>query len=213
MKKGTIIYVMDPLCGWCYGYSEVMQQLQAKHKEDFDFRIITGGMITGSRVAPVSEMAQYILSAYKRVEEYSGAVFGEPYLDMLRKGTEINNSELPCRAIYTMGQFRPDEMLDYAHALQLKLFREGKSLNDETTYRELAAAFDLDPDVFIAAMNSEENKYGTQQDFQWVQAAKINGFPCTILQKEDQYYLLSRGYQNLDGVEKVLESALKETAN
>lgn len=200
---------MDPLCGWCYGFSNVMQELEEKYADDFDFRVISGGMITGSRVGPVSNMAEYILSAYKRVEEYTGAIFGEPYLDHLRKGTDINNSEPPCRAIYTFAQIKPELALDFAHALQLKQFQEGKSFNDENTYRELATTFGIDADKFIASMNTEESKYGTQQEFQWVQAAGINGFPCTVLQKNDeQYYLLAQGYQPLATVESTLEKAM-----
>lgn len=199
---------MDPLCGWCYGYSAVMQQLQEQYADRFDFRVITGGMITGARVGPVSGMADYILKAYKRVEEYTGVVFGEPYLDMLRRGTELNDSEPPCRAIYTFGQLQPGRQLDFAHQLQLKLFREGKNLNDEQTYRELATDFGLDADTFVEAMNSEESRYGTQQDFQWAKAANINGFPCTVLEKDSKYYLVAQGYSPLSDVTQVLESVV-----
>lgn len=208
MKKGTILYVMDPLCGWCYGFSNVMQELEKKYAADFDFRIIVGGMITGERVGPVSNMSNYILGAYKRVEDFSGAKFGEPYLDFLRDGSDINNSEPPCRAIYAFGQMQPDKMVDFAHALQLKHFVDGKSFNDENTYRELAAAFRLNADEFIDSMNSEDVKYGTQQDFQWVKAAGIEGFPCTVLHYADQYYLLAQGFQKMESVEKVIESIM-----
>jgi len=199
---------MDPLCGWCYGFSGVMQQVQEKYKESLNFRIIPGGMITGERVAPVSAMANYILGAYKRVEDYTGALFGEPYLDLLREGTEINNSEPPCRAIHTFSKQYPDQGLDFAHQLQLMMFRDGRSWNDEKTYRELAAYFNINPDQFILDMETEENRYGTQQDFQWVQAAGINGFPCTVLDKEGKFYLVAQGYQPLEAVEEILHKAL-----
>jgi putative protein-disulfide isomerase len=208
MKKGTILYIMDPLCGWCYGFSPVLQQLKEKYAGDFDFRVVTGGMITGARVAPVAEMAGYILGAYKRVEEYTGVTFGEPYLDMLRKGTEISNSEPPCRAIYTFGQMQPEHVTEFAHEVQLALFVAGKSLNDDETYRELAAAFNIDGDRFFEKMNTEESRYGTQQDFQWAKAAGITGFPCTVLDTNGKYYMLAQGYRPLADVEQVLQSVL-----
>jgi putative protein-disulfide isomerase len=207
--KNKILYIMDPLCGWCYGYSTVMQQLQENYKGQLDFTVIPGGMIMDARVQPVAEMAQYILGAYHRVEEYSGAKFGEPYLDMLREGTEISNSEPPCRAIHTFQTMKPEEGLNFAHALQLKQFVEGKSFNDLDTYRELATEFGLDPETFTTTMESEEMRYGTAQDFQWVQGAGITGFPCTVLQKGDEYFLISKGFQPYEGVVEVLEKALK----
>jgi putative protein-disulfide isomerase len=203
--EGTILYIMDPLCGWCYGFSGVMQELQEQYKERYSFSVIPGGMITGARVAPVSEMANYILGAYKRVEDYAGVTFGEPYLDILRAGTEISNSEPPCRAIHVFKQFLPERTLDYAHALQLKIFREGRSWNASETYEALAREFDIDAAAFIAAMNSDEAKYETQQEFQWVQAAGITGFPCTVLEKDAKYYMLAQGYKPLEAVKEVIE--------
>lgn len=207
--KHKFYYVMDPLCGWCYGFTPVVLQVRDAYKDVLDVQVIPGGMITGSRVGPVSEMAEYILQAYKKVEEYAGVQFGWPYLDMLQRGTEINDSEPPCRAIYTFQQIHPDQALDFTHALQLKLFREGKSLNNEYTYRELAEDFNTDPDAFIAAMATEESRYGTIQEFQWVEAAGITGFPCVILKKDGEYFLLARGFQPYEGFRQVLERGLK----
>ena len=203
--KGRILYIMDPLCGWCYGFSGVMQELQGRYKSEYEFTVIPGGMITGARVAPVSEMADYILGAYKRVEDYAGVKFGEPYLDLLREGTEINNSEPPCRAIHLFKQKDLGRMLDYAHQLQLKIFRDGKSWNDEQTYRGLAEEFGMDGNEFVSEMNTDECKYGTQQEFQWVQAAGISGFPCAVVEREGKYYMLSQGYKPLAVLEEVLD--------
>lgn len=200
---------MDPLCGWCYGFSPVIVKLQEQYKDTLDFAVIPGGMVTGARVQPVAAISGYILQSYQRVEEYSGAKFGEPYLDMLREGSEINNSEPPCRAIHTFAQLQPQNIIAYTHALQLKQFVDGRSFNDTDTYRELATEFGIDADDFLAQMESEEMRYGTQQEFQWVQAAGISGFPCTVLQKEDKYYLVSRGFQTYEATVEVLEKALK----
>ena len=29
-KKGTLLYVFDPLCGWCFGFTPVMENLEKK---------------------------------------------------------------------------------------------------------------------------------------------------------------------------------------
>lgn len=194
-QRPAFLYIMDPLCGWCYGFSPVVTALYEAYHSAFDFRVISGGMITGARVAPVSEMAGYILNAYKRVEEYTGVVFGEPYLDRLREGVEMNDSEPGCRAMHTASQLAPDRALQYAHLLQKAIFLDGESWNDVAVFASVAAKLGIDRDMFSEAWSSEVMRYGTQQEFQWVQAAGITGFPCSVLQKEDQYYLLAQGYQ------------------
>jgi putative protein-disulfide isomerase len=208
--RPTVLYIMDPLCGWCYGFSPVMQRMQDTYRDQFDFRVIPGGMITGARVQPISVMAEYILGAYTRVEEYAGVKFGELYLDMLRAGTELTDSEPPCRAIHAFQQMVPERGLDFAHHLQRKQFIDGKSFNDENTYREIALEYGLDANAFIETMNSEESRYGTQQEFQWVQAAGITGFPCVVMQKDDKYYMLARGFQPYESVDEVMQRVLKD---
>lgn len=50
MKKLTLLYIQDALCGWCYGMSPVMQQLYKEHQQDYNFVVLSGGMVRGSNV-------------------------------------------------------------------------------------------------------------------------------------------------------------------
>ena len=208
MAKPTFLYIMDPLCGWCYGFSPVVTQLQQQYGDKMDFRVVPGGMITGSRVEPVSKMADYILGAYKRVEEMSGVRFGEPYLDRLREGTTVSASEPPCRALHLFSTLYPARAVEYAHQLQRAIFLDGYDWNDGETYAHLARLFDLDAKEFIRGWESEEARYAVQQEFQWVQAAGVGGFPCVVVEKDDQYFLAAQGFRPLGDVERVVEKIL-----
>ena len=75
--KFSIIYVYDALCGWCYGFSPVIKQVFEKYQAQFDFEVISGGMILGERQGPIGEVAAYIKGAYKTVEDTTGVKFGE----------------------------------------------------------------------------------------------------------------------------------------
>ena len=48
--KTKIYYVMDTMCGWCYGFSDVITKIQEKYKEVYDFSILPGGMWVGDKV-------------------------------------------------------------------------------------------------------------------------------------------------------------------
>ncbi|WOK04669.1 DsbA family protein [Imperialibacter roseus] len=206
MKKDTIIYIFDPLCGWCYGFSGTIVDLFNKRKEDFDFEVVVGGMITGTRIAPFSTMHGYVSSAYKRVEEMTGAKFGEPYLNELLPSGALMNSEPPSRAVVTFRSFLPDQVVPFAHALQKKQYLEGRDFADNTVHEELAVQFGLDPKAFIEKFESEEMKYQTTQDFQWSNSAGVKGFPTVVLKNDQGYYLISNGFRPLDEVEKVIET-------
>lgn len=40
--KPQIYYVMDTMCGWCYGFSDVISQVYEKYKSDFRYYHFTG---------------------------------------------------------------------------------------------------------------------------------------------------------------------------
>ncbi|SHK73048.1 protein-disulfide isomerase, contains CxxC motif [Clostridium cavendishii DSM 21758] len=40
--KTKIYYVMDPMCGWYYGFGEVIEKIHDKYKEKYDFTILPG---------------------------------------------------------------------------------------------------------------------------------------------------------------------------
>lgn len=215
MKKDTLIYIFDPLCGWCYGFGNTILQLFNKRKDDLEFEVVTGGMITGSRIAPFHTMQAYISGAYKRVEEMTGVKFGERYLKELLPSDTLLSSEPPCRALVTFRSFTPEQVVPFAHALQKKQFLDGKEFNTDDVYEELAADFKIDPVAFLERFYSEEMKYHTQQDFHWSQSAGIKGFPTVMLKTDASYYMVAHGYRPLEDLEKVIatvqESAVRSS--
>lgn len=206
MTKNTLIYIFDPLCGWCYGFGRTITELYNKRQADLNFEVVAGGMILGSRIAPFRTMLNYILGAYKRVEQMTGVTFGEAYLNELLPSDVQMNSEPPCRALVTFRSFQPGQVAPFAHALQQKQFVHGKDFNNPATYRELAADFGIEPEAFMERFESEEMKYQTKQDFQWTQAAGIQGFPTVVLKTESGYYLVAHGYRPMEELEKVIAS-------
>jgi putative protein-disulfide isomerase len=41
----VLYYVYDPLCGWCYGFSPVINQLKESMQDEFTIEVISGVMV------------------------------------------------------------------------------------------------------------------------------------------------------------------------
>ncbi|MDB5269973.1 MAG: hypothetical protein JWP58_3013, partial [Hymenobacter sp.] len=50
-----LLYVHDPLCGWCYGMSPVISQVQREFAGRVDVSVLCGGMVLGDDAGPISE--------------------------------------------------------------------------------------------------------------------------------------------------------------
>lgn len=205
-----LIYIYDPLCGWCYGFTPVIQQLQERDNGNMEFNILSGGMITGDNRHPFSSMATYIQREHTNVEAMTGVKFGQAFLEKLLPSEEIMDSEKPSIALTVFKQYQPENAITFAHDMQVALNYNGQSLNNDSTYRTLIKKFSLPEDEFISRLHDEHYRYETNQEFQLIQNWGITGYPAAILDTGKQLYLCARGFTTLDKLEETIENILRE---
>ncbi len=198
-----IIYVYDALCGWCYGFSDVIKRFYEKYKENYDFEVVSGGMITGDRVGPVGEVAPYIKSAYKQVEERTGVRFGRAFLDeILEEGLAIFSSLEPADTLSVIKNHYPGLQLPFAHHLQKAIYFDGLAPTEKDKYRNLVESFDIPFESFLSKWDEPATRKRTFQDFQLAQELQVKGFPSVFLLNGSTAYPLCYGYSDYTMLEK-----------
>ncbi len=197
MEKDKIIYVYDPMCGWCFGFGKVMGDFHKEFKDSFEFDVVSGGMVVGDREGPVGDFADYILGAYKRVEEYSGMKFGQLYLDQLKTKTLWSSSVKPSIALEAFKAFNTKDVVEFSHAIQLAYFVDGKDLRDEDVYKQLIKPYGINEAEFIKKLNSEDMRKQTTDWFQTTANWGVTGYPMVILVRNGKYYAIAKGFTDL----------------
>jgi len=212
--KPKIIYCYDAYCGWCYGFSPVIKELWLKHREQFDFETISGGMIPVQDTKHIGNIAQYIQGAYQTVEQTTGVKFGKDYLWHIFNPDESDwypNSEMAAIAMAIFRESYPDQTIAFASDLQYALYEEGRDLTDKEAYRHLLEQYNIDTEVFYQKLGSEAYKEKAYYDFSLIQQLKVNGFPTVFLQLDDaKLYMISRGFSTLEAVEQRMNKILAE---
>ena len=209
-ERPTLHYFQDTLCGWCYGFGPTIMRIADEWSEHLDVVVYSGGMITGDNTRALSEMADFIREARKRVEETTGVSFGDRFLHgLLTRQDIVLDSEPPARALETMRALRPENMVAFSHRLQSALYADGMDMNSDTTYRMLATEANLDADQFLHVMNSSEIHDAVADEFEYVLSLGIGGFPTVLLEIEDNVHMLAHGYAPFDHIDTMLRSALR----
>ncbi|CAN5834425.1 DsbA family protein [soil metagenome] len=215
MKK-NIFYCYDAYCGWCYGFSPVMKKFAVEYKDRLEIEVISGGMIIGEQVQPITKIASYIQSAYKRVEELTGVKFGEDFLWHIKNPEESDwrmNSEKPAIALCIFKEYYPHRQVEFATDLQYALNYEGRDLDDNEAYRHLLEKYSIQPEVFYEKLDSEEYKEMAYYEFAICNQLQVTGFPAVFMQLEDaKFYLLASGYTTYEDLQERVENLLKEPA-
>ncbi|MFT4737136.1 MAG: putative protein-disulfide isomerase [Cyclobacteriaceae bacterium] len=207
--KDQILYIFDPLCGWCYGFSQTIYDFYKAHSENLDFVPIVGGMVTGDRIGPAAKMYDYISGAIPRLEQTTGCKVTQTYLEVILSSQEvIMNSEPPCRAVVAFRSIKPDQSMTFVKALQYAHYGLGRDYNLDSTYASLLAQFDVSEQAFFSAYESKEILDITVNEFDWVQKAGVRGFPATVLKQGDQYTMLASGYTSIEQLNSTLQKVL-----
>lgn len=194
-----IIYVYDALCGWCYGFSPVIQQFHKTYKDDLSFEVISGGMITGDRVGPIGEVASYIGEAYKIVENRTGVKFGNDFLlNILKKGKTVFTSIPTAIALSIFKTYKNEHHIEFAAALQKAIYYDGLKPENYSGYGKIAERFELDANDFVSQMNQPIHLQHAELDFKKSGDLGVTGFPTVFLEDNNIYHKIANGYVPLD---------------
>ena len=214
MFNPVLFYCYDAYCGWCYGFSDVIKQLDAEYSKYVPIEVLSGGMILPEKPVHIGVTASFIEGAYKTVEEYTGVEFGQDYLWPIKNPDNSDwypNSEKPAIAMCILNEYYPEKQVAFAADLQYALHYEGRDLTDNESYRHLIDKYGIQPEAFYSKLTSEEYKERAYYEFQLCKQLQVKGYPCLLLQTgESKFYMVSSGYANFETVNTRLINILKE---
>jgi putative protein-disulfide isomerase len=210
----TVLYIQDALCGWCFGFAQVMEKLHAAYGHAIEFTTLSGGMIPPEHKQPIAAKAAFISEAYKTIEEYTGVKFGDAYLQHIFNPDQspwVEESLTPATALCLLKAAQKADTIHFTSAIQKLHMVEGKDLSDGETYRPIVEGLNLDADDFIQRLGTEEWQEEARYEFALVRQLGITGFPAVVLQTaEDKFYLIARGYTPYEDLSARLERVMAE---
>ncbi len=117
----TVIYLFDPLCGWCYGASPMIQRLASE--SSINLELLPTGLFAGTGARALdSAFADYAWANDKRIEKLTGQLFTQEYLDnVLRKPDARFDSSAATLALTAVSLIAPD-----SEVAMLKVIQEAR---------------------------------------------------------------------------------------
>ena len=215
--KPLLIYCYDAYCGWCYGFSPVIQKLSREYSGQMDMEVLSGGMILPEQPVHFKTMAGFISQAYQRVEEITGVKFGEDFLWHVFHPDDTDwypNSEKPAIALCIFKELKPLLAVEIASDFQYALNYEGRDLTDDEAYRHLLDKYLMDHDDFYKKLHSDEYKEKAHYEFALIKQLRVDGYPAVFIQtSESRFHLVAQGFTDYETLQTRVESVLKNDDN
>ncbi len=204
-EEKTIIYVWDPLCGWCYGFEPQMEKFQAQNKNNYNFEVIVGGMVLPPNGRPMGQMRNFLLSAIPQLEKTTGIKIEQPYYDHILSKDSLQLFSLTPALVFNFlkPKYLGREVI-LANTIQILLYQKGKNTNEILTYKELLEANSLNFDDSIVEIKSDDNITKTYQMFKRANELGVTGYPAVLIKTDKGVKQISSGYTTCERLEKQL---------
>ena len=208
----NLYYCYDAYCGWCFGFSKVINKVAKIYEHQLHTEVLSGGMVLPLKPTHIGVTANYILENYGRVEALTGVKFGDDYLWHLKNYAESDwfpNSLMPSVALCIFKEIYPSLQVQFASELQQALFYDGRDLTDKEAYTHLLEKYNIPAAIFHQKLQDEVYITKAQQEFQLCKQLKATGYPYLLLQHSNgKFYVISQGYSQLEDVVKRIDDCL-----
>lgn len=207
MKKGKLIYILDPHCGWCYGNTNNIVSLREHFAETFDFELLVGGMWLGKRAPFGGEQLHRFISTHApRLSETTGMTVGKAYYVLTSNPNYQFSSLEASAAVTTVKAIEADKAFPFMHEVFKSLFQEGKRYDQPGTYLPILDKLGIAREAFLSSWMSEANLITTHEEFRKAQTM-ASGFPTLCIQIGGERPIkITSGYFHLDAMMKHLAS-------
>ncbi|VTL97409.1 DSBA oxidoreductase [Pseudomonas aeruginosa] len=154
MAKARLLYVMDPMCSWCWGFAPVAEALARQAAADaVAFHLVAGGLRAGHGAALDPNTRSYILRPLA-----DGAAGHRPAVPLRRRTADgfVYDTEPACRALVAARSLDEACAWPLVKAIQQAFYAEGLDVTRAAVLTDLAEAVGIPRIEFAAAFDSGE---------------------------------------------------------
>lgn len=205
-----LLYVMDPMCSWCWGFAPVVTALaEQAAAAGVPLQLVAGGLRRDQVAIDAAARVRY-LGYWQAVNASTGQWFD--FARGLPEGL-VYDTEPACRALVTARGLDAGSAWDLLHLIQRAFYGEGVDVTRASVLVQLAEQAGIPRIEFAEAFDSAAMREATAADCSWARDLGIAGFPTLLAERDGQLALLTNGYQPLDILAPLLARWLERGAH
>lgn len=204
-NQPVLWYFADPMCSWCWGFSPVIAEIKKNYADKIKIALVMGGLQAGETAVLSDSSREEIFHHWHQVKEKSGQIFS--FDGALPEGF-IYNTEPACRAVISVGLLDASKTFEYFTAVQAAFYTKTQDVTQTDCLEQLAVECGLNAEEFLTLFRDKKQHDSAQNSFQFAKKAGVQGFPTLILNIEQQLHVITRGYQDYQGISASLDKLL-----
>lgn len=190
-----LIFVLDPMCSWCWGFHPVIEALRKNHSDTYTFSVVMGGLRTKGQMHWGEESKRHLKSTWDAVYQVTNQPFNYTLLNQSHFDYDTHPS---CKAVITVRELYGEKAaFSYLHEIQKAFYTEAK---DITSVEILSSYVTQDKEAFLSFYHSERAHTLMEHDFAKARSMGANAFPSIVKIDEDGHMICLKGYRSLENI-------------
>ncbi len=183
MTAPMLHHIHDPLCGWCYAVTPMIETVAQAGIEI----AMHGGGLWEPATGLAPERRDYVRQSDARIAALTGMAFGPAYLDgLLTDATTVFWSRPTIAAVLAAGTMEGGADLRMLHAIQHAHYVAGRRVVETPVLVEVARSIGLAADAFLHAFQNAPVGEHVARTRRWMQQLGLHGFPSFVLECDGQ---------------------------
>ncbi len=200
MKK-EIIFVVDPMCSWCWGFSPVIESLRKSNA--YIYSLVVGGLRSKGEMTWDESAKRYLQGHWEQVAKGTG----QPFSKSLFEKEHFDYDTYPsCKALVSVRElFGMSKAFEYLHIIQTAFYVNGDDITQERVLLNLLDTIDVDVEKFEIFYKSERAQLLMEHDFSKARSMGANAFPSVVIIDEEGHMVCQKGYRGIEEMKKLLK--------
>ena len=195
----TLIYVTNPMCAWCYGFTAVVRRLRALWQGKLRVQVLFGDLHAYADSPLQQHEKDQLAVSWHRVQERTFLPFDYRFF---KQQDFVYNTEPACRALLCVRLLRPVLTLEVLRAMHSAFYADGMDLRNPGVLARIVSMFGISENLFLTLFESEEIMQQMEDEFGYVNDIGADTFPSVFLLTNHGIEQIAKGYIELYELEQ-----------
>ena len=179
MSLSRIFYIHDPMCSWCYAFSQSWAALQQALPREMEVVYLVGGLAPDTTEPMPPATQKMVQQAWQRIEQTVPGVHFN--WDFWSRNTPVRSTYPACRAVLAAKKQRAEAEAEMIRAIQTAYYQQAKNPSLPETLQACAREVGLNEAVFIEDLGSPAMESELQHQIQLARSMDVYSYPSVRL--------------------------------
>ncbi len=209
MAVHSLVYIADPMCSWCWGFSPVLEEIRRHYEGRVSFQLMLGGLRPGNTERFDASRRAYILNHWHAVHNRTG----QPFNFEFQMGPNfIYDTDPASRAIGVIRKLMSGKEWDFLKRIQKAFYVQNADVTSSEILGNLALELGMDPLQFSRTFQDSKTKELVWDEFDQARQFGVDGFPTLIGLYGKTVSTLMHGFQDFETLVPLIDKFLEKAA-